>query len=149
MDEVEEDGSSVSSESVLCGEELEDADEADDAEDGCDCCGDEVRDSESAELGEDDVDMFEQSEPRRPPRSYRALLLPSAGAPSSRFTIAATAAVGEGSGTDSSCCRKDSISANGSGDSGSVDTSGRKGNGGWDGMAVGVAGESDRNHGGE
>ena len=35
-DEVEEDGSSVSSESVWCGDEVEEEDEAEETEDGCD-----------------------------------------------------------------------------------------------------------------
>ena len=109
-----------------------------------------MRDSERAELGEDDMLILEQSDPRRPPRSCRLPSIRSTAAPSSsRFTTAATAVVGEGSGADSSCCKKESMSSNGRGESGSAESSCRKRKGGWDGIAVGVAGESDSSQGGE
>ena len=139
-DEADDDGSSGNSErSELSGE---DVDEADDPDDGCDSCGEHVRDSDRAELGDDDVDMFEQSEPRLPPLSPRR-------PPTLSATTAVTAAADDGSGMDSSCCRNDSMSAKGSGDSGSAETMGRKRNDGWDSMSMGVVDECDRHHSGE
>ena len=134
-----------------CGDEVEEeADEADDAEDGRDSWGDDVRDSDRAELGEEDVDMSEQSEPRRPPCLRRPAAPPSPTDSSARFpTVGTAAVVGEGSGADSSCCKNESISSKGSGDSGSAIAIGRNKYGGCDGMLVSAAGESDRNQGGE
>ena len=131
---------------------MEEADEeADDTEDGWEVRGDEWRDSARAELGEEEVDMFEQSDPRRRSRPRRLVLTLRSVTISlshSRSSSLRTAPVCDGSGADSSCCRNESISGNGSGESGSVECMmGRKRNGGWDGMLTGVVGESDRSQG--
>ena len=95
-----------------------------------------MRDSESAELGDEDVDMLEQSEPRRRSRSRcPPLCVSSATVSSSSFTatpsIPSAAPVDEGSGADSSCCRNESMSAKGSGESSSAEEGrGRKRKGG-------------------